>query len=588
MTGLVLLMAGCKEQVTPTTSTSAVAEPAGENCRAGGVAIRSGIDADGDGTVSASEAKTTTYLCNGQNGSAGSLIAIVTEPSGTNCPAGGHKVTSGPDTNGNGTLDASEVTATEYLCGSGASSTALLRKTAIAGSTSAECPGGLVRVAFGADTNGNQMLDTDEERTSFTACNRAPFISPTNFEVANCSQAYIVPVDITDADGTVATVTAQVLASGSMLNVTVEPNKTIVVSGGMHVGGAVIEVSATDDMGANTTRTVVLSFTGTGCVPDYSFYGVQPSSCVGAEVDPLAGDDRSGPVVTAQSVYYNGDNGLVRFPLDLQQGAGVQLVAARIDTLLGDTNRLYSLWSSAWPASGTTDGGVLDTRFDLSDSTSPTLDQLVVIDETTFQPGTPIALPFNVVADPRSFTVTDPQMMPVTASTDYALVAAADGHALLALHGSCPGSYCFRYGLVNVATGAVVVDRSVIIPTSDPLVSRWRWDSQEDSNAFQHYALTHRGTEFFLTYRDLDGNWNDLELSAGTPIVRTGSFAQNCDVQNLALSANGRTAWFHSEGTCFGVSQSEVLVRCATLIVDNSSGAVDDTGNTSGGNIRKK
>jgi len=41
----------------------------------------------------------------------------VSEPSGTtNCPAGGLKVLSGPDQDGNNVLDAAEVTHTEYLC----------------------------------------------------------------------------------------------------------------------------------------------------------------------------------------------------------------------------------------------------------------------------------------------------------------------------------------------------------------------------------------------------------------------------------------------------------------------------------------
>lgn len=57
----------------------------------------------------------------GTNGSDGEdgiswLIRTDEEPPGSNCPAGGILITSGPDTNANGELDLSEVQATEYVC----------------------------------------------------------------------------------------------------------------------------------------------------------------------------------------------------------------------------------------------------------------------------------------------------------------------------------------------------------------------------------------------------------------------------------------------------------------------------------------
>ena len=45
-----------------------------------------------------------------------SLIALATEPAGTNCAYGGSKVTSGLDINANGNLDPGEVSATGYAC----------------------------------------------------------------------------------------------------------------------------------------------------------------------------------------------------------------------------------------------------------------------------------------------------------------------------------------------------------------------------------------------------------------------------------------------------------------------------------------
>ena len=54
----------------------------------------------------------------GTNGTNGlkSLVKTTTEAAGTNCATGGTKVESGIDTNNNGTLEAAEVTTTNYVC----------------------------------------------------------------------------------------------------------------------------------------------------------------------------------------------------------------------------------------------------------------------------------------------------------------------------------------------------------------------------------------------------------------------------------------------------------------------------------------
>ena len=53
--------------------TATAAEPAGAECGAGGTKLTSGIDADGDGTLDPSEASTATsqYVCNGAKGDTG-------------------------------------------------------------------------------------------------------------------------------------------------------------------------------------------------------------------------------------------------------------------------------------------------------------------------------------------------------------------------------------------------------------------------------------------------------------------------------------------------------------------------------------
>jgi hypothetical protein len=102
-------------------------EAAGANCTHGGSKISVGLDTDASGVLDPAEASSTSYVCsgadgtdgtNGTNGATGlnSLIAIVDEPAGAHCAAGGKKVTSGLDANANAVLDAGEVSSTEYVC----------------------------------------------------------------------------------------------------------------------------------------------------------------------------------------------------------------------------------------------------------------------------------------------------------------------------------------------------------------------------------------------------------------------------------------------------------------------------------------
>ena len=55
---------------------------------------------------------------NGTNGTNGlnSIMLLTAEPAGAHCTYGGTKVQVGLDTDGNGALQASEVTSTTYLC----------------------------------------------------------------------------------------------------------------------------------------------------------------------------------------------------------------------------------------------------------------------------------------------------------------------------------------------------------------------------------------------------------------------------------------------------------------------------------------
>jgi hypothetical protein len=93
------------------------AEPAGANCATGGTKIESGTDANNNGTLDIAEISQTRYVCNGANGQV-ALTRTTAEPAGANCTAGGTKIETGLDANNNGTLDATEVNAaqTRYVC----------------------------------------------------------------------------------------------------------------------------------------------------------------------------------------------------------------------------------------------------------------------------------------------------------------------------------------------------------------------------------------------------------------------------------------------------------------------------------------
>ena len=135
-----------RPQLVSTTS-----EPAGANCSAGGIAIETGLDENGNGTLDASEITSTSYVCtgtdgtdgangtggsngsngsngtNGSNGSDGSngsngsnglneLVSVVAEQPGANCTTGGQAIEIGYDTNTDGILEPSEITTTTYVC----------------------------------------------------------------------------------------------------------------------------------------------------------------------------------------------------------------------------------------------------------------------------------------------------------------------------------------------------------------------------------------------------------------------------------------------------------------------------------------
>ena len=87
-------------------------EAPGANCANGGTKIEAGPDEDGDGVLDSSEVTSTSYVCNGDDGGSGSgglnsLVTTSEEPAGANCPFGGTRIETGLDADDDGTLDPS-------------------------------------------------------------------------------------------------------------------------------------------------------------------------------------------------------------------------------------------------------------------------------------------------------------------------------------------------------------------------------------------------------------------------------------------------------------------------------------------------
>jgi len=113
-------VSGCTSEspdalVEPALLTRRDVEPLGKNCLLGGMAIRTGLDRNGDGVLGDDEVDHTEYLCN-----VPTTVLVRKDPLAPSleCPAGGVAVRTGIDDNGDGVLDDAEIDQTTYLCNS--------------------------------------------------------------------------------------------------------------------------------------------------------------------------------------------------------------------------------------------------------------------------------------------------------------------------------------------------------------------------------------------------------------------------------------------------------------------------------------
>ncbi|ADO70947.1 DUF7151 family protein [Stigmatella aurantiaca] len=112
------------QSVTSLTGAQALirldVEPSGANCSQGGTAVKSGLDLNANGKLDVDEVSNTTFVCNGLPGRNGknALVRLDSEPAGSTCAYGGTSVKSGLDSNGDGTLSNQEVQTTQFICSS--------------------------------------------------------------------------------------------------------------------------------------------------------------------------------------------------------------------------------------------------------------------------------------------------------------------------------------------------------------------------------------------------------------------------------------------------------------------------------------
>jgi hypothetical protein len=218
----------------------------GSICPAGGVAIVTGQDGNGNGMLEASEVSSTTPVCAAP---AATLVQALTEPSGPHCADGGVAIESGVDTSRDGVLQAAEVTSTTYVCSPGAATPTLVNT--LPEPAGANCPAGGVAVESGADANHDSLLQPGEVTATNYVCSAAAanlvavrtVPEPAGTNCANGGTAVESGIDDNrdgvlqagEVDSTAYVCTGEPAAPGSLVNVATEPMGTNCPAGGLRV-----------------------------------------------------------------------------------------------------------------------------------------------------------------------------------------------------------------------------------------------------------------------------------------------------------------------------------------------------------------
>lgn len=176
-----LALAGCVSATAPSSPDAppelaavvrTLVVPPGSDCASGGTAVEAGLDRNRNGTLDDAEVTSTTYLCSAAREVL--LLRADAEPAGANCAAGGVAVKAGLDANGNGLLDDVEVDKVRYQCGEAAPTPPPVLTRTAAEPAGVHCPAGGTRVDAGPDRDGSGALGDAEVERSLWICETAP------------------------------------------------------------------------------------------------------------------------------------------------------------------------------------------------------------------------------------------------------------------------------------------------------------------------------------------------------------------------------------------------------------------------------
>jgi hypothetical protein len=135
------------------------------------VDVSTGIDLNANGLLESDEVTRVVTICNGSDG-ANALADTTPFDTSEGCPSGGIRVNAGVDRNASNTLDDDEVLRTEELCngsaGNNGLTTRIVLTTLEAGTT---CAAGGARIESGIDLDGNGTLAAEEVQQQATVCN---------------------------------------------------------------------------------------------------------------------------------------------------------------------------------------------------------------------------------------------------------------------------------------------------------------------------------------------------------------------------------------------------------------------------------
>ena len=159
---------------------------AGAECPAGGKQLSWGLDADADGLLDPAEVDGTTVVCHGGEGRPGRMGAATlfrseVVPAGIPCAAGGVRLSFGVDDDGDELLEEAELDGAEYVChgkdgrdgrdGRDGKVSVVRTSPAAAGSP---CATGGFLVEHGLDADGDGLLSDAEVSGGQYVCNGLP------------------------------------------------------------------------------------------------------------------------------------------------------------------------------------------------------------------------------------------------------------------------------------------------------------------------------------------------------------------------------------------------------------------------------